>query len=187
MRLCKEPYSTGISSDCILEGPKRSELVRVRRRRSDASQPYRFVRSVPRRPFSLPICELNSPHAYTRRRKPRDPYSKSGKSSPRVTVSLFKSKAPPPGGRLPAASALAAIYGIHGNFAAPLPPIDFYPSGPDSGVADDAPVAQLDRAAAFEAAGREFESLRARHISQQLSNLSHPCTCSIVVTFVVTA
>ena len=27
----------------------------------------------------------------------------------------------------------------------------------------DAPVAQLDRASAFEAEGREFESLRARH------------------------
>jgi hypothetical protein len=69
--------------------------------------------------------------------------------------------------------ALAAIYGIHGNLAAPIRPIDFCPSGPDSGVANDAPVAQLDRAAAFEAAGREFESLRARHISQQLSNLAH--------------
>ena len=29
---------------------------------------------------------------------------------------------------------------------------------------DDAPVAQLDRASAFEAEGREFESLRARHL-----------------------
>ncbi len=28
-----------------------------------------------------------------------------------------------------------------------------------------APVAQLDRASAFEAEGREFESLRARHLS----------------------
>src|SRR5215470_4586232 len=31
-------------------------------------------------------------------------------------------------------------------------------------VAGDAPVAQLDRASAFEAEGREFESLRARQI-----------------------
>ena len=30
-----------------------------------------------------------------------------------------------------------------------------------------APVAQLDRASAFEAEGREFESLRARHFPQQ--------------------
>src|SRR6202049_1472882 len=30
-------------------------------------------------------------------------------------------------------------------------------------VIDGAPVAQLDRASAFEAEGREFESLRARH------------------------
>jgi hypothetical protein len=36
-----------------------------------------------------------------------------------------------------------------------------------SRVAIDAPVAQLDRASAFEAERREFESLRARHFQRQ--------------------
>jgi hypothetical protein len=48
-----------------------------------------------------------------------------------------------------------------------------------------APVAQLDRASAFEAEGREFESLRARHFnphnvfnlpSDMLSRMSYPLT-----------
>ncbi len=34
---------------------------------------------------------------------------------------------------------------------------------------DCAPVAQLDRASAFEAEGREFESLRARHLIRTMS------------------
>jgi hypothetical protein len=39
-------------------------------------------------------------------------------------------------------------------------------------LAFDALVAQLDRASAFEAEGREFESLRARHFSRVV-----PCQC----------
>ncbi len=34
-----------------------------------------------------------------------------------------------------------------------------------------APVAQLDRVLGFEPSGREFESLRARHIKQKVTSL----------------
>jgi hypothetical protein len=43
-------------------------------------------------------------------------------------------------------------------------------------VIDGAPVAQLDRASAFEAEGREFESLRARHFSVQFDRLANQRT-----------
>jgi hypothetical protein len=47
---------------------------------------------------------------------------------------------------------------IHSRLNHRLPPILWVIESPNH-----APVAQLDRASAFEAEGREFESLRARH------------------------
>jgi hypothetical protein len=70
-------------------GSSQKQSEAVRRRRSDASQPYRFVLAKrPRRPFSLPICELSSPHAHTRKPPPRYPYTGPCTSNPEITVSL---------------------------------------------------------------------------------------------------
>src|ERR1700736_4591042 len=49
-----------------------------RRRRNDASQPYRFgSRSVPRRPSPFDFAELVSPHPHTLKGKPPHPYIES--------------------------------------------------------------------------------------------------------------
>src|SRR3954469_22171794 len=50
-----------------------------RRRRNDASQPYRFgSRSVPRRPSPFNFAELVSPHTHTRKLPLSHPYNESG-------------------------------------------------------------------------------------------------------------
>ena len=68
------------SNKVITEMKKRKAIRRgiSRRRRNDASQPYRFgSRSVPRRPSPFDFAELVSPHPHTLKGKPPHPYIES--------------------------------------------------------------------------------------------------------------